>query len=61
MNLQLLIILLYFGVTIAVGVYAKRKSDSSSSFHGAGLGCNDGGVAAGDRRVRGGKCTYRCI
>lgn len=56
MNLQLLIILLYFGVTIAVGVYAKKKSDSSSSFHGAGLGvmmC----VAAGTGEWLGGSAT----
>ena len=59
MNLQLLIILLYFGVTIAVGVYAKKKSDSSSSFHGAGLGvmmC----VAAGTGEWLGG-LQHRCI
>ena len=36
--MQLAIILVYFALTIGIGVYATKKSDSSASFHGAGLG-----------------------
>lgn len=54
--MQLAIILIYFAVTIAVGVYAKKKATSSDSFHGAGLGvvmC----VAAGTGEWLGGTAT----
>lgn len=56
MSIQLLIILAYFLITIAIGLLAKRKSTSSSSFHGAGLGilmC----VAAGTGEWLGGTST----
>lgn len=56
MSIQLLIILIYFGITIAIGMYAKKKSTSSNSFHGAGLGvlmC----VAAGSGEWLGGTST----
>lgn len=56
MSLQLLIIIVYFAITIAIGFYAKSKSDTSSSFHGAGLGilmC----VAAGTGEWLGGTAT----
>ncbi|MBE3581803.1 MAG: sodium:solute symporter family protein [Thermoanaerobacteraceae bacterium] len=38
MSLQLLIILAYFAITLAVGFLAKTKTRSATSFHGAGLG-----------------------
>lgn len=38
MSVQLIIIVLYFLLTIAIGLYAQRKTKSSASFHGAGLG-----------------------
>lgn len=38
MSLQLLIILAYFALTIAIGLYARKKTSSARSFHGAGLG-----------------------
>lgn len=56
MSLQLIIILIYLVLTMAVGFYAKRKSTSSVSFHGAGLGvlmC----VAAGTGEWLGGTST----
>lgn len=56
MNVQLIIILFYFALTVAIGLYAKKKSTSSSSFHGAGLGvlmC----VAAGTGEWLGGTST----
>lgn len=56
MSLQLVIIIIYFGITIAIGFYAKSKSNSSSSFHGTGLGvlmC----VAAGTGEWLGGTST----
>lgn len=56
MSIQLVIILLYFTLTVAIGFYAKRKSVSASSFHGAGLGilmC----VAAGTGEWLGGTST----
>ncbi len=56
MAIQLLIIILYFVITIAIGFYAKRKTTSSSAFHGAGLGvllC----VAAGTGEWLGGTST----
>jgi SSS family solute:Na+ symporter len=56
MSIQLLIILAYFAVTIAIGTYAKKKSTSSDAFHGAGLGvlmC----VAAGTGEWLGGTST----
>lgn len=55
MSIQLLIIILYFLLTIIIGLFA-RKSASSSSFHGAGLGvlmC----VAAGTGEWLGGTST----
>lgn len=56
MSTQLLIITLYFALTIIIGLYAQKKSTSSSSFHGAGLGvlmC----VAAGTGEWLGGTST----
>jgi SSS family solute:Na+ symporter len=56
MSIQLLIIILYFLLTIIIGIFAKRGSTSSSSFHGAGLGvlmC----VAAGTGEWLGGTST----
>lgn len=38
MSIQLLIVLIYFVLTVALGIYAKRKSTSSNSFFGYGLG-----------------------
>ncbi len=56
MPTQLLIILLYFALTIAIGVSAKKKSTSAKSFHGAGLGCLMC-VAAGTGEWLGGTAT----
>ena len=56
MSIQLCIILIYFAITVAIGIYAKKKSNSSSAFHGAGLGilmC----VAAGTGEWLGGTST----
>lgn len=56
MTIQLLIIVIYFVITIAIGFYAKSKTTSSSAFHGAGLGvlmC----VAAGTGEWLGGTST----
>lgn len=56
MSLQLYIILAYFSITLVIGLLAKRKSKSSNSFHGAGLGilmC----VAAGTGEWLGGTST----
>ena len=38
MNWQLLIIIVYFALTLAIGLLASRKTSSSSSFHGAEMG-----------------------
>jgi SSS family solute:Na+ symporter len=54
--MQLAIILIYFVLTVAIGVYSQRRSGTSSSFHGAGLGvlmC----VAAGTGEWLGGTAT----
>lgn len=56
MSLQLVIIILYFAVTVVIGLYAKRKANSASAFHGANLGilmC----VAAGTGEWLGGTAT----
>lgn len=56
MSVQLVIILIYFVITVCIGLYAKKKSISASSFHGAGLGvlmC----VAAGTGEWLGGTST----
>lgn len=56
MNLQLLIVVLYFVLTIVIGIAASRKSHSSASFTGAQLGvlmC----VAAGTGEWLGGTST----
>jgi len=56
MSIQLVIIVLYFALTVGIGIYAKKKSTSSSAFHGAGLGvlmC----VAAGTGEWLGGTST----
>ncbi len=38
MSTQLSIIILYLAVTIVIGILARKRSSSSKSFHGAGLG-----------------------
>ena len=38
MNLQILIVILYFAITMALGVLASRKTKSSDSFLGSGMG-----------------------
>lgn len=56
MSIQLGIILLYFALTVVIGLYAQKKSTSASAFHGAGLGvlmC----VAAGTGEWLGGTST----
>lgn len=56
MSIQLAVILIYFALTVAIGIYAKKNSKTSSSFHGAGLGvvmC----VAAGTGEWLGGTST----
>lgn len=56
MSIQLLIILFYLVLTVAIGIYSKKKSVSANSFHGAGLGvlmC----VAAGTGEWLGGTST----
>lgn len=56
MKIQLIIILIYFSITIIIGFLARKRSDSSTSFHGAGLGvlmC----VAAGTGEWLGGTST----
>lgn len=56
MSTQILIILLYFVVTVAIGVRSMRKATGSDSFHGAGMGvimC----VAAGTGEWLGGTST----
>lgn len=54
--MQIVIILIYFAITVAIGLVAQKKSKSSSSFMGAGLGvmmC----VAAGTGEWLGGTAT----
>lgn len=56
MSTQLFIIILYFALTVAIGLYAQKKTKNASSFHGAGLGvlmC----VAAGTGEWLGGTST----
>lgn len=53
---QIIIILIYFAITVAIGVYASKRTKSADSFHGAGLGviaC----VAAGTGEWLGGTST----
>ncbi|MDR3149551.1 MAG: hypothetical protein LBT88_06030, partial [Oscillospiraceae bacterium] len=38
MNIQLIIILLYFAATVLIGVLSGRKAKGSDSFHGAAMG-----------------------
>lgn len=56
MSVQFFIIMIYFALTIAIGIIAMKKSKSSDAFHGAGLGvfmC----VAAGTGEWLGGTST----
>ncbi len=56
MSVQVFIILLYFVATVAIGIYAQKRSKSADAFHGAGLGvlmC----VAAGTGEWLGGTST----
>lgn len=56
MSTQLIIIVLYFAITIAIGVASSKKSTDSASFHGAGLGVT-AAVAAGVGEWLGGTAT----
>lgn len=38
MNIQLIIILAYFALTVGIGIYSAKKSKSADSFHGANMG-----------------------
>ncbi len=38
MNIQLIIIIAYFALTVAIGLWSAKKSTSSDSFVGAGMG-----------------------
>jgi len=38
MQVQLIIVLLYFAVTVGIGVIAGKKTKGSDAFHGAGMG-----------------------
>ncbi len=38
MSVQLIIIILYFALTVGIGLYSKKSAKDSNSFHGAGLG-----------------------
>lgn len=38
MNIQLIIILIYFVCTVAIGIYASKHSKNADSFHGTNLG-----------------------
>lgn len=54
--MQIAIILVYFGLTVGIGIYSGKKAKTSGSFHGAGLGvlmC----VAAGTGEWLGGTST----
>lgn len=56
MSTQLLIIVLYFAITVGIGIYATKKSTSSDAFHGSDLGilmC----IAAGTGEWLGGTST----
>lgn len=56
MSVQFFIIIIYFALTIGIGIYSVRKSKSSDAFHGVGLGvfmC----VAAGTGEWLGGTST----
>ncbi|WP_028307862.1 sodium:solute symporter family protein [Desulfitibacter alkalitolerans] len=56
MSTQMIIILFYLILTVTIGCYAKKKSGTSASFHGCGLGilmC----VAAGTGEWLGGTST----
>ncbi len=56
MQIQLVIIILYLAIIVSVGIMAKKKSVSATSFHGAGFGvlmC----VAAGTGEWLGGTST----
>lgn len=38
MNIQLIIILVYFALTVAIGIWSSKRSKSADSFHGTNLG-----------------------
>lgn len=38
MSIQLIIVLLYFALTVCIGIWSSKKSRSSASFHGTQLG-----------------------
>ena len=38
MTIQLLIIIIYFALTVGIGLFSSKRSKTSDSFHGAGLG-----------------------
>ena len=56
MSVQLVIIIIYFAITVGIGVWSSKRAKSSDSFHGSGLGvmmC----VAAGTGEWLGGTST----
>jgi SSS family solute:Na+ symporter len=38
MSIQVIIILCYFAITVAAGIWSSKRSKSSDAFHGAGMG-----------------------
>ena len=38
MNIQLIVILIYFALTVGIGIYSAKKFKRADSFHGANLG-----------------------
>ena len=57
-SVQLIVIVLYFALTVAVGLLAARRSKTASDFHGAEMGlfaivCASTGGRNGDERRRG--------
>ena len=64
-SVQLIVIVLYFALTVVVGLLAARRSKTASDFHGAEMGlfaivC----ASTGDERCRGIRLPvrpFRCV
>ena len=59
-SVQLIVIVLYFALTVVVGLLAARRSKTASDFHGAEMGLSAIVCASAERRRAASRNTASC-